>query len=234
MVLEQVTIPILLSTAIVDSINPCAIGVLLLLLGVLIKHSKEKRKLVKIASIYIAAVYLVYMLAGLGLIWFQSFLIKLGFATYLGAAVGGLVIIMGIIEIKDFFWYGKGFSLAIPAKYSEKIKVMTSHVTVASAIILGAFVATVELPCTGGPYLAITALLAKAFNLKAFIYLLIYNVIFVLPLIIISVLAYYGTHIAAIKQWKTENKKWMRLAAGIVMIALGAFLMWYYITGAHL
>lgn len=231
MAIDQVTVPLLLTTAVIDSINPCAIGVLLLLLAVLLKQSKNKAKLVKIATIYIVAVFIVYMLAGLGLIGFQQILIKLGFATYVGIAIGVIVILMGIVEIKDFFWYGKGFSLTIPHKYVGKIQKMTANVSATSAIVLGAFVAVVELPCTGGPYLAITALLAKEFNLLALTYLLIYNIIFVLPLIIISLLAYYGTGMAKILAWKQSKKKWMRLAAGLVMIALGAFLIYYYTVG---
>src|SRR3989344_1740152 len=139
MAIEGVTLPIVLTTAAVDSINPCAIGVLLLLLGVLLKHSKDKHKMLKIASIYTVIVYITYLLSGLGLIWFQSFLIGLGFATIVGTLVGVLVIIGGLIEIKDFFWYGQGFSLMIPAKYASALKDKIEHVTTASAIFLGAF-----------------------------------------------------------------------------------------------
>ncbi|MBI3027722.1 hypothetical protein HYY70_06450 [Candidatus Woesearchaeota archaeon] len=232
--LESVTLPLVLTTAVIDSINPCAIGVLLLLIAVLVKHSKEKPKMLKIAAIYISAVFIVYLLSGLGLIGFQSILIKLGFAKYVGIAIGILVVLMGFVEIKDFFWYGRGFSLMIPARYSEKIKLMISHVTVTSAIGLGAFVSMVELPCTGGPYLAITTLLAKKFDILGFLYLILYNLIFVLPLVIIVALAYYGVRIAKMRDWKEKERKWMRLAAGIVMVLLGVFLIYYYAAGVHL
>jgi len=76
--------------------------------------------------------------------------------------------------------------------------------------------------------------LAKSFNLQAFIYLVIYNLIFVLPLVIISILVYHGTHLTNILDWKESKKKWMRLATGIVMVALGVFLIYYYIVGIHI
>jgi cytochrome c biogenesis protein CcdA len=224
----ELTLPVVVGAAIIDSINPCAIGVLLLLLAVLMKHSKDKMRIIKISSIYITVVFIVYMLSGLGLIWFQNFLISLGLASMLGSLVGILVIFGGIVEIKDFFWYGKGFSLMIPAKYSKKIKDKIDHVSAGSAIFLGAFVAMVELPCTGGPYLAITTLLAKQFDATSVFYLLIYNLIFVLPLIIIAALAYYHVDITKMGNWKKSNRKWMRLTAGILMILLGAFLIYYY------
>jgi cytochrome c biogenesis protein CcdA len=233
MIGEELTLGIVLITALIDSINPCAIGVLLLLLGVLIKNAKDKSKMLKIATIYISVVFIVYIISGLGLIWFQSFLIQAGFAKIVGIIVGSLVIIGGLIEIKDFFWYGKGFSLMIPVKYSEKIKEKIAKISVGSAVFLGAFVALVELPCTGGPYLAITTLLARDLSFLALSYLVVYNIIFVLPLVVIAAMAFFGVKVAALKEWKQGGRKWMRLAAGILMILLGAFLIYYYVAGLH-
>tara|TARA_Y100000310_G_C20643162_1_gene795093 strand:+ start:391 stop:1083 length:693 start_codon:yes stop_codon:yes gene_type:complete len=229
----EVTLPIVITTALVDSINPCAIGVLLLLLGVLLKHAKEKAVMVKIAATYIGVVFLVYILSGFGLIWFQHILIGLGFATIVGTLVGTIVILAGFIEIKDFFWYGRGFSLAIPKRYIKPIQERIAHVTTSGAVVLGGLVAMVELPCTGGPYLAITTMLAKQFSMIDAVYLVIYNIIFILPLVVISMLAYYGVNVGAMKEWKQDKKKWMRLATGIVMILLGAFLIYYYQVGLH-
>ena len=226
--IEEVTLPIVLGTALVDSINPCVIGVMVLLLATLLKLSKNKNYMVKVGLIYILAVYVTYTLAGLGLIWFQKLLIQLGFATALGIIIGIVIIFAGIIEIKDYFWYGEGFSLAIPVKYAQKIKKMIAKISIPGAILLGIFASIVELPCTGGPYLAITALLANQFDGRAFGFLLLYNFIFVLPIIVILLLAYFGTSVKKIEQWKQRNKKYMRLVTGLLLLGLGAFLIAYY------
>jgi cytochrome c biogenesis protein CcdA len=165
----------------------------------------------------------------LGLIWFQSFLITLGFSLIIGVLVGLLSIFAGIVEIKDFFWYGQGFSLQIPPKYAKLIKEKSKHVTTWGAVFLGALVAMVELPCTGGPYLVITALLAQRFDLTAIFYMLIYNFIFVLPLLIILVLAYFGVSTKSMKKWKQSKRKWMRLGMGILLVLLGIFIIGYYL-----
>ena len=233
MFIDDLTLPVVIGTAIVDSINPCAIGVLVLLLGVLLKHSKDKARMLKIALTYAAVVFVVYIISGLGLIWFQSVLISLGFAVIVGTIIGILVILGGLVEIKDFFWYGKGFSLMIPARFTGKLKDMIEHISTGSVVVLGAFVAMVELPCTGGPYLAITAVLAKQFDFQALSYLVLYNIIFILPLLIITALVYYGVHISRVKEWKEKQRKWMRLVAGIVMVLLGIFLIYYYQFGLH-
>lgn len=211
-------------TALVDSVNPCAIGVLILLISTLVAFSYSKLKMFIIGIVYIFAVYLTYFLAGLGL---TSFLysIPLAVTQYITLIVAALVVIGGLIELKDFFWYGAGFSLAISPGMAKKVHEYARNISVPSVIFLGAFVAAVELPCTGGPYLAITLMLSQNFNLQAVYLLLLYNLIFILPLIIILFMVLAGTKIQHIKRWKQDSRKYMRLASGVVMIILGWLLM---------
>ena len=216
-------ISIVIGTALIDSINPCAIGVLVLLIATLLSLSKNRVKMLGVGAIYITAVFITYLAAGFGLLVFIQ---KLNISEVLSWIVGLLVIILGLIEIKDFFWYGKGISLRIPAKRAKQIQKYIKHITIPGSIILGIFVAAVELPCTGGPYLAITTLLAKiGFSWKIFWLLVFYNFIFVLPLIVILLLVFFGISAKKIQKWKDKEKRWMRLFAGIVMICLGILLI---------
>ncbi len=216
-------LPIVITTALIDSINPCAIGVLILLITTLLALSHDRKKMLFVGSIYILAVYVTYLAAGVGLLYFIQ---KLNIAEPLSIIVGGLIIVLGLIEVKDFWWYGKGITLSIPAKRAQQIKKYVRHVTVPSAILLGMFVAAVELPCTGGPYLAITTFLAKiGFTWDVLGLLLFYNVIFVLPLIVILFLVFFGMRVKRIQEWKQRQKRWMRLFIGLFMIALGILLI---------
>ena len=101
-------------------------------------------------------------------------------------------------------------------------------------IAIGGFVAIVELPCTGGPYLAITAVLAKSFDQQAFIYLILYNLVFVLPLVAILVMISLGASTLKLKEWRQGKRKWMNLATGLLMIGLGTLLIFYYQFGWYL
>lgn len=224
---EDITLALVIGAALVDSINPCAIGVLLFLSSVLLRIS-SRSTLLRLGAIYIVTVYLVYVLSGLGLIWFQHALIRRGFAQVVGITVGAFVIALGLIEIKDFFWHGKGISLEISPRHKEKITQMAERISFLGVITLGGFVAAVELPCTGGPYLAITAILAQSFEMKAFLYLLLYNFIFVLPLLVILLMIYFGVSTLKLKRWRQEKRKWMNLASGLLMILLGSLLILYY------
>jgi len=220
--LQDVRLPAVIITALVDSINPCAIGVLILLISTLISLMNDKKRMLMVGFIYVTAVYVTYFLAGLGLL---TIIQKLDLAQFVGLIVGAIVIVMGLIELKDY-WKGNGnFTFSINPKYTEKIKTMAQKATVPGVILMGIFVAAVELPCTGGPYLAITALLSKQFDWLAFVYLVIYNFIFVLPLIVIVALAYLGMTTGRLKEWKDKNRKCMKLASGLLMLFLGIFLI---------
>lgn len=231
---DNLTLPLVLGAAAVDSINPCAIGVLLFLSSVLLRVSSKKQALIQLGMTYIAVVYVVYMLSGLGLVWFQHTLIEKGFAEAIGIIVGVFVIVLGLIELKDFFWYGKGISLEIAPRHKQKLTQMAEKISFLGVITIGAFVAIVELPCTGGPYLAITTILARSFDMQAFLYLLLYNFIFVLPLLVILLMIYYGVSTLSLKKWREAKRKWMNLASGLLMIGLGVLLILYYQFGWHL
>ena len=231
---EGLTLPVVLGAAVVDSINPCAIGVILFLSSVLLRTSADRSRLLQLGGIYIATVYVVYMLSGLGLVWFQYALISRGYAEIVGITVGVFVIGLGLIELKDVFWYGKGISLEIAPRYKARLETMATRVSITGIMVIGGFVAIVELPCTGGPYLAITAILAKSFDARAFFYLVIYNLIFVAPLIVILAMIAFGASTLGLKRWRRDARKWMNLASGILMITLGALLISYYRMGWQL
>jgi cytochrome c biogenesis protein CcdA len=173
--------------------------------------------------VYTFAVFLTYFIAGLVLLPIISSLGKVSVISYVVIAV--LIILAGFVEIKDFFWYGQGFSLQINPNKAKKIHKYVEKITLPGVIFLGAFVAAVELPCTGGPYLAITLVLSQNFNMWALLLLMIYNLIFVMPLIVILLMIGFGTKVQKIKRWKQTGKKWMRLAIGILLILLGWLLI---------
>ena len=218
------TIFTVIITAAIDSINPCAIGVLILMMSVVLAGGGTIRRMLYLGFVYCFAVLLVYLAAGLGLVYFLG-RIPLMVTEYLSISVALLVVLAGILEIKDYFWYGRGFSLAIPASMAKKIENFASRTTVVGVALLGGFVSAVELPCTGAPYLAIITILSQYFDFKAFMLLVLYNIIFVSPLMVILLLVASGKKIQEIKGWKQDNRGFMRLAIGILLVGLSWLLI---------
>jgi len=218
------TLTLVLMTAAIDSINPCAIGVLILMISVVLAGQKGLSRLLLLGSLYIFSVFLVYLLAGLGLIYFFA-TIPLTVTEYISILVGTLIIFAGLVEIKDFFWYGKGISLGIPPSLAKKIHAFAANTTIPGVILLGVFVAGVELPCTGAPYLAIITVLSRYFDFTAFLLLVLYNVVFVAPLIVILFMVAGGAKLHAIKRWKQKARGFMRLLIGLLLVGLGWLLI---------
>ena len=218
------TLITVLTTAAIDSINPCAIGVLILMISVVLSGVHSLKRMLVLGTFYISAVALTYLIAGLGLIYFLT-TIPLAITEYISIGVGSLVILAGLLEIKDYFWYGRGFSLTIPPYFAKKLHNLASNTTIVGVTVLGMFVAGVELPCTGAPYLAILTILSQNFNAGAFLLLVFYNIIFVMPLVAILLLVAFGKKLQEVKQWKQESRGGMRLMIGLLLVALGWLLI---------
>jgi cytochrome c biogenesis protein CcdA len=222
--IDMPTLGVVTASAAIDSLSPCAIGVLILMISVVLGGKDSVRRLAVLGSFYISAIFITYLLAGLGLTYYLTS-IPLSVTEYLSLIVGGFLVIAGLIELKDFYWYGRGFSLQIPHFFSERIKEYAKRLTIPGVMFLGAFVAGVELPCTGAPYLAIITILSQNFNFQALLLLVLYNLIFILPLVVILSLVLGGMELKHVTNWKQANKHYMRLGAGVLLVALGWLLM---------
>lgn len=230
---EQLTLGIVIAAALADSINPCVFGVLIFLLAYMTAVFKNKAKMLLAGIIYITSVYLTYFLIGIGLF---TLAYTAGISKPFYRFAAAVAIIAGLFEIKDYFWYGKGFSLQIIPGAAEKIKKYSTAMakmeikhpalSLAIAALLGIFVVFVELPCTGAPYLAILGLLSKGNFIDGIPLLLLYNLIFILPLIIIVAMVYIGHASKTLEKWRKENRGLMRLAIGLFLLGLGAYMLW--------
>lgn len=230
---SQLTLPIILTAALLDSINPCVIGVLVFLLAFLVGVYKDPKKMLFAGLLYTAAVYATYFALGFGILIFA---VGTGFTRAVYWVAAAIAIIAGLLEIKDFFWYGKGFSLQmIPGAskrikaYTEKIKTLNQRspwLSYGMAFLLGIFVPLVELPCTGAPYIAILALIAEGSYENALPYLLLYNLVFVAPLLVIIGMVYFGRSSDSIEKWRLKHRHLMRLVVGLFLLALGGFMIY--------
>lgn len=219
----NLTLPAVIGAAVIDSINPCAFAVLIFLLTYLVAL-KSKKKILTVGLTYIITVYIVYFLAGLGLL---SALASAKITSTIYYLAGILLIILGLIDIKDYLWPSeKGPLLKIPESKKSVIEKWVKKSSLPGAIVLGFLVSAFELPCTGGVYLAILAMLAdQTTKLNAALYLLLYNFFFILPLLIIWGLTYWGYSSEKIKTWQERKKKSMRLILGVGMVVLGVLIV---------
>ena len=229
----DITIWVIIGAALVDSINPCVFGVLIFLIAFMTKVFKSRAKMLLGGLLYTAVVYVTYLALGFGIL---RITVSTGFSGvfYLVAAL--IAIMAGVLEIKDFFWYGRGFTLEMLPGGAARLKRYTATIAGAekkhtlllmlATALLGVFVVLVELPCTGAPYFAILGLLAGGEYAVAVPLLLLYNLVFILPLLAVLLVAYLGVSSGALERWRAGHRGLMRLFIGVSLLALGVFMLY--------
>ena len=206
-------------SALLDSINPCAFSVLLLTIAFLFSIGKSRGKLLQIGAVYIAGIFVAYMLIGLGIFSTLHLFNTPHFMAKVGA---GLLVLLGLIGILGEFFPSFPIKLRIPHAAHRKIASIMEKVTLPTAFLLGALVGLCEFPCTGGPYLMVLGLLHDQDTYGAGIgYLLLYNLIFVLPLVVLLALASDAKVVGKVRAWQGRERRTMKLVAGVAMIILG-------------
>jgi cytochrome c biogenesis protein CcdA len=214
--------------ALADSVNPCAILVLIILLSSIVVYNKGgKKKAIAITFSFISAVYITYFLIGLGITHFLAFAALGKPILY---AVGGISIFVGLVNLKDAVLPKMkcGFSLEIPQTWRTRLmEVIRKATSPAGAFASGILVTMFELPCTGGPYLFGTTLIASAATISERVGLLLfYNAIFVLPLVLIAFVIIAGVlSVEKAEQLRDASAKYMHAVIGILMFGLGLWVL---------
>ncbi len=228
--MSEINLPIIIGAALIDGINPCAFGVLIFMLAYLAKTAKKSKMLIN-GLVYILFVFITYFVSGLILLPIIRKLAGFSVASYY--VIAAVIGIAGLLEIKDYFWYGKGISLTIFPSEAARIKKYARHVggSPFAAAFMGTFVALVELPCTGAVYLAVLALMSMSgITVGNIGFLAIYNLIFVLPLVLILFFVYRGIHWQHFEDWRNKHKGMMRLFTGVLLIILSIWMIEFTFT----
>jgi len=216
------TIPLIIVCAGIDSINPCAITVLVILL-LSITALQSRRQVLMVGITYIAAVFLFYIISGIGVL---SFVHVSGISSAIALAAAVIAIVLGAINIIEAAVKKEGFLLAIPESKKPVIERYILTATLPAAFVLGVLVGIFELPCTGGIYLTILGLISNTLTFSEGVpYLLLYNFVFVLPLIIILLAVVLGIPPERVNTWRLANRRMLRFAIGIAMILVGVFIL---------
>jgi cytochrome c biogenesis protein CcdA len=220
---KELTIPIIIAAAIVDGLNPCALAVLLFLLVTIVSVGSRKRML-QVGLTYIGAVFLFYLISGLGVF---AFVQVSGIPKIFSTAAAAVAIIVGVVMIKEAFYPGRGLLLAIPESKKGTITRYIHESTLPAAFVLGILVGIFELPCTGGIYLAILSMITSKMTFAAGLPLLIlYNVAFVIPLLVTLAIVYFGIPPERLENWRNDRRLLIRLVMGLFMIGIGVIVLW--------
>ncbi|MGD9385797.1 MAG: hypothetical protein PVF28_04525, partial [Thioalkalispiraceae bacterium] len=223
------SLPIMtLVIAAVDAFNPCAFFVLMFLLSLLI-HTRNRKRMLLVGGVFVffsGLMYFLFMTA-----WLNLFRVigQLDVITIIAASVA---VVVGLINIKDFFWFKQGVSLTLSEQAKPKLfqrmrgllQVRSLPVLLAATISLALFANMYEFLCTAGFPMVYTRILTLSDLTTAqyYAYLLLYNVVYIVPLLIIVLL--FVTTMGARKLQESEGRG-LKLFSGTMMLALGIVLL---------
>jgi len=221
------------SLALADAVNPCALAVLAMVLITIMTQNPEKRQRVLYAGLaFTTAVFIGYFLYGLIIIQFfktiDSAIKSSSFPYYLYNGLAVFAMILGALNIKDYFMYKPGsFATEMPLSLRPRAKMFIKKMmSPKGAFFIGIFVTLFLLPCTIGPLIIASGELSKLSFIQVFYWLLYYNILFVLPMIGITIAVYVGyTTVEDVSGWKERNIKRLHLAAGILLFLVGLSLL---------
>jgi len=217
--------------ALADSVNPCAIAVLtMILVGILIQNPEKKKRVLFAGLAFIASVYIGYLAYGLIIVqFFRTFAEFLRMnSIYIYNGLGIFAMILGALNMKDYFKYEKGgFATEMPMFLRPKVKGVIEKITSPiGAFIIGFVVTLFLLPCTMGPYLIASGLLAELGILGALPWLLYYNLLFVIPMIAIVLLVSFSfRQVEEVSGWQKKNIRRLHLISGILLFLVGLALI---------
>ncbi|MBN1602634.1 MAG: hypothetical protein JW915_13580 [Chitinispirillaceae bacterium] len=228
----------ILLAGLADGINPCAIATMIFLISFLAMQKRKRNEILIVGLSFTAAVFFTYLLMGVGAFKALSFLSN---HLWISKVVKWVAVVfagvVGLVCFRDAIVYrhtgkAKDIKLQLPKPIKMQIhKVISSQLSgtslVIGAIVTGFLVTLLEAVCTGQVYLPTIVLMTRQDGLKltGWLYLVFYNVLFVLPLLVVMILAYYGMTWEKLSKKMQNHLVQLKVILGSVLLALAAFLV---------
>ncbi len=218
-------LPLIIFAALLDSIHPCSFSILLITIAFLFSIQLSRRRILAIGGTYIAGIFASYFLIGLGLLKVIHLFNTPHFMGKLGA---GLLIGFGVINVLNSLFPNFPIKLQLPAAAHKNMGKLMNVASLPAAFALGALVGVCQFPCMGGPYLMVIGLLRDyATYFTGFGYLLLYNLILAVPLVVVLFISANRNLLSKVQDWKRVNVGAFRKWSGAVMILIGLLVLFF-------
>lgn len=219
--MTQITLPAVIVGGLLDGVNPCAFSVLLSFVAVLLSSvalSGASPRVWRIGGIYVFGMFVTYLLLGLGLVGVVSVLVRTHLAVRLIAVV---VVALGVWTVKDALLPGFGPQLAMPKATYGLVRRAMSWSGPWGALAAGVLVGLCAVPCSGAIYVGILALIATTPLWTRLGWLLLYNLMFIAPLVALLALVANRRTLNRVAHWTIHQRVATKLVMGAVTILLG-------------
>ncbi len=226
-----------------DGVNPCAFATMIFLVSYLAVRKRKGRELLATGAAFTLGVFLTYLGVGLG---FLRFLASLPGLATVGRWLNGITMLLCLgLAVGSFVDYRKAregrledMSLKLPERmrgWSRRLIREGSAATsfVLASFLLGMVVSLIELACTGQVYLPtiVFVLGVPGWRTMATLALVTYNVMFIVPLVVVFLVVYFGTTSQQLLRWMTRRTAAIKLGTVILFVLLAVWLGYGVIAG---
>jgi cytochrome c biogenesis protein CcdA/thiol-disulfide isomerase/thioredoxin len=216
------TLPLVIGAALVDSANPCGLSVLVFLLLTMTAAANRKRILL-VGGAYITAMFLFHLLVGIGL--FSVFSLS-GLSRLFSLIGGAIALLLGIITLADVLRNKETFFLSIPESRKGLVGDYARRASLPAAFVLGILAGVLGFSCTGGIYISILGLMGRDMTiLTGLPWLVLYNLVYILPLVLITLLVAYGISPERADRLRAGSRRTLRAIIGLILVGLGAVIL---------
>jgi cytochrome c biogenesis protein CcdA len=233
--LESFSLWGLISAGLLDGINPCAIATLVFLISFLAVRKRRRSEIVLIGLVYTATVYTTYLLMGIGALSIITGLIKsVIISKIIKWAVIAFALVVALLSLRDAIVYirkgdARDMKVQLPKVLKLRIHKIISQNLVGTQLVFGTLIAgflvtILEAVCTGQFYLPVLTAMAAKKDPKAVFYLMFYNFLFVLPLIIVMILAFFGMKWDKLAKTSQKSLAVLKVLLGVALLALCVYL----------
>jgi cytochrome c biogenesis protein CcdA len=228
---QELALPVVVTAALLDSVNPCAFAVLLTFIAATLVLAEQAATrglrarlfLWHMGLVYVIAVFLTYLGLGFGLLGFAS---ALGQTHWVGRIAAFGAIALGLVAAQEVLVPEWGTRLALPDRMHHWLHNLTGRATLPAVFSAGVLVGLCTVPCSGAIYLAVLGLLAtQATYGEGLGYLVLYNAIFVLPLVAMLAVASSRAVFNTLGRWQLRHRGTVKLALAAWAIGLGLLLL---------
>ncbi len=232
---ESFKLGAVIGAGLLDGINPCAFATIIFLLSYLQVARRSPGEILFVGLAFVSAVFLTYFAVGLGLVEVLNRLTAMRLAgVVLNYILAAFALMVAVLSFRDAQLAARGqvgeMTLQLPSSLKERIRytIRTSSRStrfVVAAFSAGIVVSLLELACTGQVYLPTIQYMIQGGRAGAMGYLLLYNLAFIIPLLIVFLLAWLGLRSEDLIRFQKRHTALVKVLTGVLFLCLTAFLL---------
>lgn len=222
-------LPMVAVSGVAAALNPCVIGLILMLAGYSVIFLKKPILALKIGFTFILTLTILYFFLGIGFYKTIVLLQTIGkfgvFYRVIRYVIATVLVVMGFIGLANMLLPNFGFSFKLPTKLVKPILEKPS-ISILTTAVVSVIVGLLGLPCSLAVYAGSLSLLPQNLsNLNLVLYLLVFALAFVLPLILFLLLVYFSKKLVALKERQEKLDRYLRGIIGALLIIFGMILL---------